>query len=206
MTIYLASQSPRRRELLQQIGVAFEVLPVSDAPHLQMGVDETPHPNESPCDYVQRVCLDKANAGWNTLLRRPDLPRLPILAADTTVALDNAILGKPADAAEAADMLRRLSGRKHEVLTAIAITFENRTETRLSITTVDFIALDEDCIQRYIASGEGTDKAGGYAIQGRAGAFARHLDGSYSGVMGLPLAETVELLRAFGYDECISAV
>jgi septum formation protein len=113
--------------------------------------------------------------------------------------LDGDILGKPANREEAAAMLRRLSGRTHEVLSAVAMTFDGRTESRLSITTVDFIPLDEERIQRYVQSGECDDKAGAYAIQGRAGAFARRIDGSYTGVMGLPLAETVELLRAFGY-------
>lgn len=196
--IYLASQSPRRRELLKQIGVNFEVLLLRSDPRRRVDVDETPLAGELPLDYVQRVCHAKAQAGWNALLLR-GLPPFPVLAADTTVALDGDILGKPSDRTEATDMLRRLSGRRHEVLSAVAVTFEDRIESRLSVTAVDFAALDDERIQRYILSDEGRDKAGAYAIQGQAGAFARHLDGSYSGVMGLPLAETVELLRAFGY-------
>ncbi|MDR0480369.1 MAG: Maf family nucleotide pyrophosphatase [Gallionellaceae bacterium] len=190
--IYLASQSPRRRELLRQIRVDFEVLLPA------VGVDETPRADESPLDYVQRVCNDKVHAGWEEL-QRSGKPVFPVLAADTTVALGSDILGKPRDQADAADMLHRLSGQRHQVMTAIALRLGQRSESRVSVTTVDFIELGSARIQHYLDSGEWHDKAGAYAIQGLAGAFARRLDGSYSGVMGLPLFETAELLRAFDY-------
>ncbi|MDR2195686.1 MAG: Maf family protein, partial [Gallionellaceae bacterium] len=140
--LYLASQSPRRLELLKLVGINAEILPVSADAHLQLGIDETPFANETPRDYVQRICADKVQAGWLALQRRNDLPPAPVLAADTTVALNGDTLGKPASREEAAAMLRRLSGRTHEVLSAVAITFDGRTESRLSITTVDFIPLD----------------------------------------------------------------
>jgi septum formation protein len=190
MYIYLASQSPRRRELLAQIGVRFELLPLDE--------DETPLANEAPRDYVMRVCRLKAQAGWRAVLAQ-ELPHYPVLTADTTVALGGDILGKPVDAAEAEDMLRRLSGGRHEVLSAVAVTLGERTEERLSVTSVTFAQLDDERIQRYVQSGEWRGKAGAYGIQGQAACFAQHIEGSYSGVMGLPLFETAELLRAFCY-------
>jgi len=196
--IYLASQSPRRRELLKQIGVYYELLLLRSDPRRQITVDETPFDDEAPLDYVQRICRAKAEAGWDTLLLR-NLPRLPVLAADTTVTLDGKIIGKPDDKEHAAEILRMLSGRQHQVLTAVAVAFEERVELRLSATTVTFDTLNEDRIRRYLLTHEAHDKAGAYGIQGQAGAFVQRIEGSYTGVMGLPLYETVELLRLFGY-------
>ncbi|MBU1426320.1 MAG: septum formation inhibitor Maf [Gammaproteobacteria bacterium] len=196
--IYLASQSPRRRELLKQMGVHYEVLLLRNDPRRNVHVDETPHEGEDPVAYVQRVCHDKARAGWDTLVFR-NLPLFPVLAADTTVTLDGKIIGKPDDNKHAAEILRLLSGTQHQVLTAVAIAFKERLEMRLSTTTITFDKLSEERINRYLLTNEAHDKAGAYGIQGHAGAFVKHIDGSYTGVMGLPLYETVELLKLFGY-------
>jgi len=196
--IYLCSQSPRRRELLKQIGINFQMLLLRSDPCRGVGVDETPLDGEAAEPYVRRICLEKARVGSESLRLR-SLPPFPVLAADTTVALDGKIFGKPDNAEQAADMLRQLSGREHQVLSAVAVALGNRTEMALSVSTVRFAKLSEDSIQRYLLSGEFTDKAGAYAIQGLAGAFVEYLAGSYSGVMGLPLAETVELLQRFDY-------
>jgi septum formation protein len=196
--IYLCSQSPRRRELLKQIGVNYEMLLLRSDPRRNVSVDETPKEDEIPVEYVQRICQAKAVAGWDALLYR-NLPPLPVLAADTTVTIDDKIIGKPRDNADAADILRALSGRQHQVLTAVAVCFEERTEMRLSTTNVTFAKLDEERIHRYLLSNEAHDKAGAYGIQGYAGAFVERIEGSYTGVMGLPLFETVELLRIYGY-------
>lgn len=196
--IYLASQSPRRRDLLKQIGVNFEVLLLRTDPRRKADVDETPHANEPPGDYVLRVSQAKAHAGLAVLKFR-NLPPFPVLAADTTVVLDGKILGKPADREEAVSMLRRLSGNQHRVLSAVAIAFDDRIEVRLSETAVTFVALSEERIRRYVFTNEPHDKAGAYGIQGHAGAFVQRIEGSYSGVVGLPLAETVELLQLSGY-------
>ncbi len=196
--IYLASQSPRRRELLQQIGVNFEMLlPHSDS-HPAMETDETPHADELPEAYVQRICQDKANAGWKAIKLR-NLPQFPVLAADTSVILDGKIIGKPDGLEQAAETLRALSGRQHQVLTAVAVVFAQRMEMRLSVSKVTFAVLSEERIRRYLLTNEPLDKAGSYAIQGYAATFIQHLEGSYSGTMGLPLFETAELLLAFGY-------
>lgn len=196
--IYLASQSPRRRELLKQIGINFEVLLLRADSNRDMDVDETPHTIEPPEDYVQRVCRAKAEAGY-AALRLRNLPLFPVLAADTTVVLDGKIFGKPDNAEQAAAMLRQLSGCEHQVLSAVAIASGEHVEAALSISTVRFAPLVEERIHRYLLTREYTDKAGGYGIQGHAGAFVEHLSGSYSGVMGLPLFETVQLLRHFDY-------
>ncbi len=196
--IYLCSQSPRRRELLKQVGINYEMLLLRNDPRRQVSVDETPMENEAPLEYVQRICAAKALAGWNAMLYR-NLPPLPVLAADTTVTLDGRIIGKPRDHAHAAEILRTLSGRQHQVLTAIAVSFEERTEMRISATTVTFAKLDDGRIHRYLLGNEAHDKAGAYGIQGYAGAFIERIEGSYTGVMGLPLFETVELLKMFGY-------
>jgi septum formation protein len=196
--IYLASQSPRRRELLKQIGIRYDMLLLRNDPRRGISVDETPHEGEIPVDYVQRVCRDKARAGWETLLLR-NLPLLPVLAADTTVTLDGKIIGKPDNSEHAVEILRMLSGTRHQVLTAVAMAFEERLEMRLSTTTITFDTLSEERIHRYLLTSEAHDKAGAYGIQGHAGAFVKHLEGSYTGVMGLPLYETVELLKLFGY-------
>jgi len=196
--IYLSSQSPRRRELLKQIGVNFEVLLLRTDSRRDIGVDETPHAAEPPEDYVQRVCRAKAEAGYAALKLR-NLPPFPVLAADTAVVLEGEIFGKPDNVEQAAAMLRQLSGCEHQVLSAVAIASDEHIETALSTSTVRFAPLDEERIHRYLLTREYADKAGGYGIQGRAGAFIEHLSGSYSGVMGLPLFETVQLLRHFDY-------
>lgn len=196
--IYLASQSPRRRELLKQIGINFQVLLLRDDPRRIPDVDETPHANENPAEYVQRVCRAKVHAAWESLHFRR-LPLYPVLGADTSVVLDNKIIGKPRDHNEAAAILRLLSGRKHQVLSAVAVTSGERTELRLSTTEVTFTTLSEERIHRYLLGNEAHDKAGAYGIQGMAGAFVQRIEGSYSGVMGLPLYETTEILHSFGY-------
>ncbi len=196
--IYLASRSPRRRELLAQIGVKFEMLLFREGKRQDAETTEDAHPGERPDDYVRRVTHLKADAGWQRVVARKGLRRMPVLAADTTVALGNEMLAKPVDAADAARMLRLLSGTRHRVLTAVAVSFNGRVEMRVSESQVTFRPLDEAAIEAYVASGEPFDKAGGYGIQGRAGAFIERLEGSYSGVMGLPLFETAELLREFG--------
>jgi nucleoside triphosphate pyrophosphatase len=196
--IYLASQSPRRRELLKQIGVNFEMLLMRADPRRNMAVDETAHADEQPDNYVRRVSQAKAEAGY-TALRFRNLPPAPVLAADTVVALDGKIFGKPRSAEQAVDMLHQLSGREHQVLSGVAIALEEHVEVALSVSTVRIVTLSDERIRRYLLSREYTDKAGGYAIQGQAGAFVEHLSGSYSGVMGLPLFETVQLLQRFGY-------
>jgi septum formation protein len=194
--IYLASQSPRRRELLKQIDVAFDVLPLRTMSG-RADVVEIPRPGETPSDFAQRMASEKAACGWRAVdLRR--LLRFPVLGADTVVDVDGAILGKPAGRTEAETMLSRLSGRQHQVHTAVAIQYENRLELRLSSSRVRFAELDAAAIARYLETGEYLGKAGAYGIQGRAGAFVEHIDGSYSGIMGLPLHDTAVLLRSFG--------
>lgn len=196
--IYLASQSPRRADLLKQIGINYQPLLIRDDPRHLAEVDETPLINESAPDYVQRLSLNKAEAAWESMIYR-ELPPAHVLAADTTIALDNKIIGKPRDNNDAAIILRLLSGRQHQVLTAVAVKLYEKIVTRLSITTVTFAQLSEDRIQRYILSGEAQDKAGAYGIQGLAGAFVQRIEGSYSGVVGLPLLETIQILNLFGY-------
>lgn len=191
--IYLASASPRRAELLPLIGVAFEVLPLGD-----FAVDETVHGREAPARYVKRLALAKARAGARAM-QAHRLQLRPVLGADTTVCIGREILGKPGDAAapalEAARMLRLLSGRTHRVLTAVALVAPGHERVVLSDSRVRFRHLTRAEIAAYVATGEPLDKAGGYAIQGAAAAFVSHLSGSYSGVMGLPLFETAQLLR-----------
>jgi len=183
--LYLASQSPRRRELLAQIGVAFETIDV-DVPEMRAA-------DESPRAYVERVARGKARAGLDAAMRRD--PHAVVLGADTEVVLDDRVFGKPRDAADAAAMLRALSGRTHDVISVVCCA--STTEERLATCTsaVTFAELDAGEIERYVATGEPFGKAGGYAIQGRAAALIDHLSGSYSGVMGLPLFETMRLLR-----------
>lgn len=181
--IFLASASPRRSELLRQIQVAHEVRAV--------GVDETRRPLELPTAYVERLAETKARTLWERL---PTAERLPVLAADTTVILDGEIFGKPEELGAARAMLSRLSGRTHEVHTAVALVCTTGVRVRLSSSAVSFRSLTTGEIDWYCASGEPVDKAGGYAVQGRAAVFISHLAGSYSGVMGLPLCETWELL------------
>jgi septum formation protein len=196
--IYLASRSSRRRELLKQIGVSFEVLLLREGPQRAADFDETPLAGELPSDYVLRIAQAKAEAGWARLGQRR-LMRFPVLSADTTVALDAQILSKPADREEAVAFLRQLSGKTHQVHSAVAVKFDHRLEVALSTTDVLFRELEEQEIRQYVVSGEPQDKAGAYAIQGRAAVFVRAISGSYSGVMGLPLYETSQLLAKFGH-------
>jgi septum formation protein len=193
-SIYLASRSPRRRELLSQIGVRFQVLMFRGKPETDAELDEAVLEGETPSVYVERIARAKAQAGWKRLEQR-SLPRAAVLAADTTVALGGRILGKPADRSEAAAMLAALSGRSHEVLSAIAIRYEAQIECAVSVSEVEFRILSQDDIRQYVATGECDDKAGAYAIQGRAAQFIAALRGSFSGVMGLPLYETAQLLE-----------
>jgi septum formation protein len=186
--VVLASGSPRRAELLTQIGIAFEVvLPA-------IPVDETPRRAEAPADYVIRLAAEKAAAVAAAA------PGRVILAADTTVVLDGRILGKPSDRADAVAMLLALQGRTHEVLTGIAVRRDGAGRTVLARTRVRFRAVAREEAEAYWETGEGADKAGGYGIQGIGAIFAETLDGSYSTVVGLPLAETEQLLRDFGVD------
>ena len=191
--IYLASRSPRRRELLAQIGVRYHLLLFRSRPDSPPDVDETVLGGEAPDAYVERVARAKAEAGWK-LLRLRNLPLAPVLSADTAVALGGAILAKPADRKEAAQMLAQLSGQRHEVLSAVALKRDDWIECLLSRSEVQFKKLSADEIAQYTATGECDDKAGAYAIQGRAARFIVELRGSYSGVMGLPLYETAQLL------------
>ena len=196
--IYLASQSPRRRELLQQIGVFFDPLPFRGVARQDAEILEDALPGEAPDDYVRRVALAKADHGARLAqLRR--LEAQPVLAADTTLDLDGEIIGKPVDAADAAVILARLSGRSHRVLTAVALHWQGKTECVVSASDVRFRVLEAAEIGRYVASGEPLDKAGAYALQGRAAIFAAEVSGSPSGVVGLPLCETALLLRRAGY-------
>ena len=187
-SIYLASGSPRRQALLTQIGIRFESLTVA--------VDESLHVGESAADAVQRLALDKAGAGWSGLAADA---RLPVLGADTLVAVGGRILGKPHDRQQGVAMLQSLSGSTHQVLTAVALAGA-RQAVRLNSSHVTFRTLTVDECEAYWYTGEPADKAGGYAIQGLAGAFVTRLEGSYSGVMGLPLYETAELLSEFGVN------
>ena len=196
--IYLASRSPRRRELLTQVGIRFDTIAFRDPPREDKEIDENSHSGEAPLDYVQRVAQAKAMHGWRIVGWRKLLPQ-PVLAADTTLEFDGEIIGKPSDAEDAIRILHRLSGQTHRVLTAVAVAFEGRIESTLSISEVRFGALDETEIRRYVDTGEPMDKAGAYGIQGHAGLFVEHLVGSFSGVMGLPLFETGELLRRFSF-------
>lgn len=193
-SIYLASRSPRRRELLAHIGVKFNLLLFRAQPASDPELSETVLPGERPRDYVVRVARVKAEAGWLRMLERR-LPQAPVLAADTTVALDDRIFGKAADRAEAATMLAALAGRRHEVLTAVAIKYGAQLESALSVSEVTFRALKAREIDDYVASGEWDDKAGAYAIQGRAARFVAAIRGSHSGIVGLPLFETAQLLE-----------
>lgn len=197
--IYLASRSPRRRELLKQIGIGYEMLLLREDPVRGADVDETPQSGEDPHDYVRRIAETKAATGWLRVGQRR-LPRLPVLAADTAVIVAGRILGKPAGSQEAIEMLGALAGREHEVFSAVAVAYEGRLEMRLSVSRVGFKPLSDEQIRRYVLTGEPLDKAGAYAIQGKAAAFVSSLTGSYSGVMGLPLSETAELLADFGME------
>lgn len=196
-TIYLASKSPRRRELLQQVGVRFEVLELIEEPGSHGAVSEIPFEQEVPDNYVVRVAREKADSGWAAVLWR-DLPRRPVLAADTTVTIDGQILGKPANHDEAMHMLQLLSGRTHQVLTAVAVRIEDQINEVLHRSDVRFAALSEKTMRAYCDLPEPFDKAGGYGVQGHAAQFIEHISGSHSGIMGLPLFETTRLLAQAG--------
>ena len=196
--IYLASRSPRRRELLTQIGIRFDLLLFRTPPRDDAEVNEAWLPGETPEDYVQRVARIKAVFGAGLLASRRVVLR-PVLAADTTLDLDGEIIGKPKDEADATAILTRLSGRSHRVLTAIAMARDELVEHRLSVSEVRFRPVSADEIRRYVHSGEPMDKAGAYGIQGRAAMFIEDIKGSHSGIVGLPLCETALLLREFGY-------
>ena len=198
--IYLASQSPRRRQLLDQLGVAHELLLPNAAGDIAEDAEaiEAEHPGEAPCDYVQRVTAGKLAAAVARHARR-QLPSGPILCSDTTVALGAQILGKPADADDARRILQMLSGQEHEVLTAVAMQHGEQRLAALSVSRVRFMPLSAAQIDAYVASGEPMGKAGAYGIQGLAGAYVEQMSGSYSGIMGLPLFETAQLLRQLGW-------
>jgi septum formation protein len=202
--LYLASRSPRRRDLLRQIGVRFQPLLLRLSAPRGPDVDETPHAGEAPAAFVARVATSKARHGLDVVGLRHML-LYPVLAADTVVVVDGELLGKPADRAEAASFLRRLAGRAHEVRTFVALASgppgHSHVLSAESVSRVRFAALSEAQIERYCASAEPYDKAGGYAIQGLAATFIEHLEGSYSAVMGLPLFETAQLLRQAGIDD-----
>jgi len=182
---YLASASPRRRELLTQIGVTFELAPVD--------IDETPLANEGARAYVERLAQEKATAAF----ARIDHPDAVVLGSDTSVIIDDEILTKPADAADDKRMLQRLSGNRHQVFTAVAVLSQNRQQQVCVATDVDFRTLSDAEIERYIATGEPMDKAGSYGIQGKGAILVEKISGSYSNVVGLPLTETAALLTNF---------
>ena len=194
--IYLASQSPRRRQLLEQLGVRHALL-LPDADEDAESL-EAVLPGEAPAAYVQRVTQLKLDAALRRLRRR-GLPVAPVLCSDTTVARGRTIYGKPADARDAERMLMELAGNTHRVLTAVAVGTARRRQAVLSESRVRFAPLSRQQIKAYVASGEPLGKAGAYAVQGRAAAFIAHLSGSYSGIMGLPVFETAQLLQSFGF-------
>jgi septum formation protein len=195
--IYLASKSPRRRELLRQVGVEFDLLMLRNDPVRGADVSEDVLPGEAPHDYVTRVAREKGAFAWNVLQQRRQ-PLRPVLTADTTVTIDNEILGKPGSPEEAIAMLERLSGRTHQVLTAVAVHSNNLAEDITQVSDVRFAKLTPAQIRAYCATPEPYDKAGGYGIQGLAALFVEHIEGSHSGIMGLPLFETANLLRKAG--------
>ena len=194
--IYLASQSPRRRELLKQMGVNFEVLMLRVA-HGRADVQEIPNPGEAPASFARRMAEEKSSCGATAVSLRQLIAR-PVLGADTVVDIDGEIIGKPRDMEHASEILHRLSGRAHWVHTGVAVTTSGETSSRLSSSKVEFAPLDQVTLTRYLESGEALDKAGAYGIQGRAGMFVARIEGSYTGIMGLPLFETAELLSWAG--------
>jgi septum formation protein len=195
--IYLASKSPRRRELLRQVGVDFDLLMLRSDPTRGVDVPEDELPGEDPQAYVARVATEKGAFAWNVLNMRRQ-PLRPVLTADTTVTIDGVILGKPAGPDEAVAMLERLSGRTHQVLTSVAVHYTNIAEQVTQVSNVRFAKLSPAAIKAYCATSEPYDKAGAYGIQGLAALFVEHIEGSHSGIMGLPLFETANLLRRAG--------
>ncbi|MCK7595111.1 Maf family protein [Pseudomarimonas salicorniae] len=191
--LYLASKSPRRQQLLAQLGYRFGTLDL-DLPEIRDA-------GEAPFDYVSRVAREKAGAG---LLQVSAQPGATVIGADTEVVLDDEVFGKPRDAADAASMLRRLSGRSHEVISVVWVVSAGREQRAVSRSEVRFDTLDDALIEGYVASGEAFGKAGAYAVQGRAAAFVAQLQGSYTGVMGLPVYETAQALAAMGWPALAS--
>ena len=200
--MYLVSRSVRRRELLNQAGIRFELMLLRSAERQDAEVDESCLAGETPEVYVQRVARAKAVFGANLLLQR-HMPKRLLLAADTTIDLDDEVIGKPKNSADAIAILQRLSGRSHRVLTSVVAALPHNIEPQikscLSVSDVTFRALTEDEILRYVQTGEPLDKAGAYGIQGRAATFVESIRGSYTGIVGLPLCETVLMLREFGH-------
>jgi septum formation protein len=196
--IYLASKSTRREALLRQLGVDFAPLLMREAAGRERDVIEEVQDGEPPLHYVERIARTKALVGAQRMRKRELAPR-PVLGADTEVVLDGVVFGKPRDADDAVRMLAALSGRTHEVLTAVAVCWNDEITAEISTSAVTFSEIARADIDRYVATGEPFDKAGAYAVQGRAAAFVRRIDGSYSGVMGLPLYETAALLARIGF-------
>jgi septum formation protein len=195
--IYLASKSPRRRELLRQIGIEFEILMLRDGDVRDGAVSEIVLPGEAPEDYVARVAREKAESGAGAVLWRK-LPQRPVLASDTTVTLEGLILGKPANMEDAVSTLKLLSGRTHQVLTSVAVMANGQMFEAMQRSEVTFGELSDQTLRAYCALSEPYDKAGGYAVQGYAAQFIERITGSYSGIMGLPLFETTQLLQKAG--------
>jgi septum formation protein len=196
--VYLASKSPRREELLRQLGIEFASLRMREAPSREADIVEGAHDAEPALHYVERIARTKAAIGWQRMRQR-GLPPRPVLGADTEVVLDGTIFGKPKDAPVAIRMLLLLAGRTHHVLTAVAMCWEERIVAEISTSAVTMRRLEQEEIERYVATGEPFDKAGAYAVQGRAASFVSRIDGSYSGVMGLPLYETAQALAGIGF-------
>jgi septum formation protein len=196
--VYLASKSPRREELLRQLGVEFITLRLRESSGRERDIVEVARDAEPARHYVERLARTKATVGWHRMLQR-GLAARPVLGADTEVVLDDRIFGKPKDDADAVRMLTLLSGRTHQVLTAVAICWEENTVAEISTSSVTFRALERDEIDRYVDTREPLDKAGGYAIQGRAATFVQRIEGSHSGIMGLPLFETATALAGIGF-------
>ena len=195
--IYLASKSPRRRELLRQVGIDFDILSLRSDPARGIDVSEDMFAGEPAQDYVARVAREKGAFAWNVLHMRR-MPLRPVLSADTTVTIDGEILGKPADPNEAVAMLERLSGRTHQVLTSVALHYTDVFEQVTQVSNVRFAQLTPEAIRAYCATPEPYDKAGAYGIQGLAALFIEHIEGSHSGIMGLPVFETAQLLQKAG--------
>ncbi|MBS0319591.1 MAG: septum formation inhibitor Maf [Proteobacteria bacterium] len=191
--LYLASKSPRRQALLAQLGVPYELLLMREAPGRVADVIEEVLAGEPARHYVERIARTKANVGWERTQKRK-LPPHPVLGADTEVVLDDVVFGKPVDAADAAAMLARLAGRTHDVITGVAVRHEDDVVFAMSESRVTFAKMSPAEIKAYVATGEPLDKAGAYAIQGRAAAFVTRIEGSYTGIVGLPLYETSQLL------------
>lgn len=195
--LYLASRSPRRQALLRQLDIEFETLLLREAVGRERDVVEQVQDAEPALHYVERIARTKAQVGWQRMQERK-LAERPVLGADTEVVLDGDVFGKPRDADDAIRMIKRLSGRTHQVMTAVAIRFRDVTEVDVAVSKVTLRRLGAAEIERYVASGEPLDKAGAYAVQGRAAAFIARIEGSYSGIVGLPLCETATLLARIG--------